>query len=89
MHAVSSCPQFSLLLTTHTPCGHTHTKTHTHNSRRLKGVAGTHATVSVSTERLAGRTFATALRKGKAEQVVPGHGIILEVMLLPEQAVVA
>jgi hypothetical protein len=40
--------------------------------------------VSVSTERLAGRTFATAMRKGKAEQVVPGRGIILEVALLPE-----
>ena len=69
---------------THPLRPHTHKNTHTHNSRRLKGVAGTHATVSVSTERLAGRTFATALRKGKAEQVVPGRGIILEVALLPE-----
>jgi hypothetical protein len=52
---------------------------------KFKGVAGTHATASVSTERLAGRTFATARRKGKAEQVVPGRGIILEVALLPAE----
>lgn len=43
---------------------------------RFKGVAGSHAIVSVTCEELAGRTFPNTIRKGKGEQVAMGRGLL-------------
>lgn len=45
-------------------------------SLRFKGVAGTHAIVSVTSEELSGRTYPSTIRKGKGEQVKPGLGLL-------------